>query len=108
MYIVHVYVHVKPDQVEAFISATRENAGKSAVNEPGIARFDVMQQADDPTHLVLIEIYRTPEDAARHKETKHYNRWREVAEPMMVEPRTRVVYKNIFPSDSGYLISQGD
>jgi quinol monooxygenase YgiN len=85
-----------------------ENAGKSAGNEPGVARFDVMQQADDPTHFVLIEVYRTPEDAARHKDTKHYNIWREIAEPLMAEPRTRVVYKNIFPSDLGYSISMGD
>jgi quinol monooxygenase YgiN len=102
MYIVHVHIHVKPDQVEAFIAATKENAGKSTGDEPGVAHFDVMQQADNPTRFVLIEVYRTPEDAAKHKETKHYNRWREIAEPMMAEPRTRVVYKNIIPSDFGY------
>jgi len=108
MYIAHVHVHVKLDQIDSFITATKENAGKSAGNEPGIARFDVIQQADDPARFVLLEIYRTPEDAARHKETKHYSRWREIAEPMMAEPRTRVVYKNIFPSDLGYSISLGD
>jgi quinol monooxygenase YgiN len=108
MYIVHVHVHVRPDQVEAFTIATKENAGKSAGNEPGVARFDVMQQADDPTRFVLIEVYRTQEDAARHKETKHYKRWREIAEPMMAEPRSRVIYNNVFPSDLGYSISLGD
>lgn len=108
MHIVQVHVHVKPDQVDGFIIATKENAGKSAGNEPGVARFDVMQQADDPTYFLLIEVYRTPEDAARHKETRHYAHWRESAEPMMVEPRTRVIYKNIFPSDLGYSISMGD
>ena len=108
MHIVHVFVHVKPDQVDAFITTTKENAGKSAGNEPGVARFDVMQQVDDPTRFVLIEVYRTPEDAARHKDTGHYNRWRQVAEPMMAEPRTRIVYKNIFPSDLCYSISLGD
>jgi (4S)-4-hydroxy-5-phosphonooxypentane-2,3-dione isomerase len=102
MYIVHVHVHVKIDQIEAFIAATKENAGKSVESEPGIARFDVIQQVDDPPCFVLLEVYRTPEDAARHKETKHYGRWRELAEPMMAEPRTRVVYKNIFPSDLRY------
>jgi (4S)-4-hydroxy-5-phosphonooxypentane-2,3-dione isomerase len=108
MYIVHVHVHVKFDQIETFIASTKENAGKSVANEQGVARFDIIQQADDPTRFVLLEGYRTPEDAARHKETEHYNRWREVVEPMMAEPRTRVVYKNIFPSDLGYSISLGD
>ena len=73
MFIVHVFVHVKPDQVEAFKAATVENAWNS-VQEPGIARFDVIQQVDDPTHFVLVEVYRTPDDPARHKETAHYKR----------------------------------
>jgi len=107
MYIVHVHVHVKPDHVEQFITATKKNARKSAGNEPGVARFDVIQQADDPTCFVLLEVYRTPGDASRHKETQHYNRWHAVAESMMAEPRTRVVYKNIYPSDLGYSISLG-
>jgi (4S)-4-hydroxy-5-phosphonooxypentane-2,3-dione isomerase len=101
MYIVHVYVHVKNDQVKAFIAATQENASNS-VKEPGIARFDIIQQADDPSRFILVEVYRTPEDAAKHKETKHFYRWREVAEAMMAEPRTRVIYKNIYPDDSDY------
>jgi quinol monooxygenase YgiN len=104
MYIVHVHVHVKPDQIESFITATKENAEKSAGNEPGVVRFDVMQQVEDPTRFVLSEVYRTPEDTTRHKETKHYNRWREITEPMMAEPRTRITYANIFPSDLGYSI----
>jgi (4S)-4-hydroxy-5-phosphonooxypentane-2,3-dione isomerase len=108
MYIVQVHVHVKPDQVEAFITATKENAKKSAGKEPGVARFDVMQQADDPTRFLLSEIYRTPEDAARHKETRHYVHWREIAEPMMAEPRSRIIYKNIFPVDLGSSFSMGD
>ena len=108
MYIVQVHIHVKPDQVEAFSVATKENAEKSAGNEPGVARFDVIQQTDDPTRFILSEVYRTPEDAALHKETKHYIRWREIAETMMAEPRKRVIYKNIFPSDIGYPISSGD
>ena len=102
MHIVHVHVHIKPDQAGPFIAATKENAEKSAGTEQGVARFDILQQADDPTRFVLIEVYRTPEDAAKHKETRHYNLWREVAEPMMAEPRARVVYKNIFPSDLSY------
>jgi quinol monooxygenase YgiN len=99
MYIIHVHIHVKPDRLDAFIIATKENAEKSAGFEPGVARFDVIQEVDDPSRFLLLEVYRTPEDAARHKETNHYKRWREIAEPMMAEPRTRVVYKNIFPGD---------
>jgi quinol monooxygenase YgiN len=102
MHIIHVYVHVMPDQIEAFKAATIENADKSTRNESGCARFDVVQQADDPTRFVLIEIYRTREDAAKHKETKHYNHWRELAEPLLVEPRTRMIYTNLFPGDLGF------
>ncbi len=101
MYIVHVHVHVKPEFVEAFKEITIENA-RNSVQEPGIARFDVIQQTDDPTRFVLVEVYRTPEDPAKHRETAHYNKWRELAEPMMAEPRTRVVYANLFPADEGW------
>ncbi len=101
MYIVHVHVHVKPEFVESFKEITLENA-RNSVQEPGIARFDVIQQADDPTRFVLVEVYRTPEDPEKHRQTAHYNRWRELAEPMMAEPRHRVVYANIFPADEGW------
>ena len=77
MYIVHVFVHVKPEQLAAFKAATIENA-RNSVQEPGIARFDVIQQADDPTRFVLVEAYRTPDDPALHKETAHYKTWRDV------------------------------
>jgi autoinducer 2-degrading protein len=86
MIIVHVHVHVKPEFVEDFRRASLENASKS-IKEPGVARFDVVQQADDPTRFVLIEVYRTAEDPARHKETLHYQSWREKVESMMAEPR---------------------
>jgi len=102
MYILHVYLHVKPDQIEAFKAATLENAIKSTSNEPGCARFDVMQQADDPTRFVFEEVYRSSEDAAKHKESKHYNHWRETAEPLLAEPRTRQIYTNVFPRDLSY------
>ena len=101
MHIVHVFVHVKPEHLEAFKAATIENA-RNSVQEPGIARFDVVQQADDPTRFVLIEVYRTPDDPAKHKETAHYNKWREVCEPMLAVPRTRIVYDNIFPDEQGW------
>ena len=101
MFIVHVFVLVKPDQVEAFKAATSENA-RSSVREPGIARFDVVQQMDDPTRFVLVEVYRTPDDPARHKETAHYQQWRDTVEAMMAEPRTSLKYSNVFPDDSGW------
>lgn len=101
MYIVHVYVHVKPDMVEAFKAATIENA-RHSVQEPGIARFDVIQSQDDPTRFVLVEVYRSEADPAKHKETAHYNAWREAAEPMLAEPRTRAIYANVFPDDPGW------
>jgi quinol monooxygenase YgiN len=101
MYIVQVHVHVKPDQIEAFKAATLENA-RNSLQEPGIARFDVIQQADDPTRFVLVEVYRTADDPARHKETAHYNRWREIAESMLAEPRTRTIYNNVFPNEEDW------
>lgn len=101
MLIVHVFVHVKPEYVEAFKSATIENACNS-VQESGIARFDVIQQADDPTRFVLVEIYRTAEAPAEHKATAHYAAWRDAVAEMMAEPRSSVKYDNIFPNDSGW------
>lgn len=101
MYIVHVFVHVKPDQVEAFKAATIANA-RGSVQEPGIARFDVIQQADDPARFVLVEVYRKPEDAASHKETAHYQTWRDTVTDMMAEPRTRIEFANVFPDDAGW------
>jgi len=95
MLIVHVQVQVKPESVEEFKLATIENASNS-IQEPGIARFDVIQQQDDPTRFVLIEIYRTPEAPAAHKETAHYAKWRDTVAPMMAEPRTSLKYNNIF------------
>lgn len=101
MFIVHVQVHVKPEFVDAFSAATIENA-RNSVQEPGIARFDVVQQLDDPTRFVLVEVYRTPEDPARHKETAHYKKWAETVASMMAEPRSSVKYANIFPDELGW------
>jgi quinol monooxygenase YgiN len=72
------------------------------VQEPGIARFDVIQQADDPTRFVLVEIYRSDEATVRHKETAHYATWRDAVAPMMAEPRTSVKYANVFPDEAGF------
>ncbi len=96
MHIVHVHVHVKPEFVDDFRAATLENA-RNSVLEPGVTRFDVVQQADDPTRFVLVEVYRSAEDAARHKETAHYPVWRDRVADMMAEPRVGVKYTVVFP-----------
>ncbi len=101
MLVVHVHVHVKPETVEAFKQATLENA-QASVQEPGIAGFDVVQQAEDPTRFVLVEAYRTAEAPAQHKETAHYAKWRDTVAPMMAEPRSSVKYANLFPSDADW------
>lgn len=101
MLIFHVHVHVKPEAVEDFKAASVENA-RNSVQEPGIARFDVIQQQDDPTRFVLVEVYRTPEATAAHKQTAHYQVWRDTVAPMMAEPRSSVKYGNAFPADSGW------
>jgi len=98
MLVVHVHVHVKPEYVEVFKQATIANAQASS-KEPGIARFDFAQQQDDPTRFVLVEAYRTAEAPAAHKETRHYQAWRDTVAPMMTEPRTSVKFGNVFPND---------
>jgi (4S)-4-hydroxy-5-phosphonooxypentane-2,3-dione isomerase len=101
MFIVHVFVHVKRADVEAFKQATSENAACSR-REPGIARFDVVQELADPTRFVLVEIYRTEGDTVRHKETEHYRKWRDTVENMMASPRTSIKFVNISPDDGGF------
>jgi quinol monooxygenase YgiN len=101
MLIVHVHVRVKPEFIDAFKEASLENA-RNSVQEPGIARFDVVQQADDPARFLLVEVYRSHEATARHKETRHYATWRDKVAPMMAEPRTSLKYSNVFPGDGGW------
>ena len=101
MLIVHVFAHVKPESVEAFRAATIENAQHS-LQEPGIARFDVIQQQDDATRFVLVEVYRTADDPAKHKAIAHYARWRDAVAEMMAEPRTSIKYSNVYPDDEGW------
>jgi (4S)-4-hydroxy-5-phosphonooxypentane-2,3-dione isomerase len=101
MVIVHVHVHVKPDCVDAFREASLENA-RASIEEPGIARFDVVQQQDDPARFVLVEVYRTDADPARHKETAHYAVWRDTVAELMAEPRSSVKYTNCFPDETGW------
>jgi quinol monooxygenase YgiN len=92
---------VKSEHIEAFQRATLENARRS-VAEPGIARFDVIQRTDDPSCFTLVEVYRTPEAPAAHKETAHYQVWRDTVAEMMAEPRTSVKYLNLFPDEQGW------
>jgi quinol monooxygenase YgiN len=101
MLIVHVHVHVKPESIDAFKKASLENA-RNSIQELGVARFDVVQRQDDPTRFVLVEVYRTPDDPARHKETDHYKIWRDTVAEMMVEPRSSLKYENVFPDDEGW------
>jgi (4S)-4-hydroxy-5-phosphonooxypentane-2,3-dione isomerase len=101
MLVVQVSVRVKPEMIEPFKAATVENAMKS-LEEPGIARFDVLQQAHDPSRFLLVEVYRSEEATAAHKETAHYAAWRDAVEPMMAEERTRARYTNVFPGDEGW------
>jgi quinol monooxygenase YgiN len=99
MHTVHVHVHVKPEFVDAFKRATLENASNS-IKEAGVARFDVIQQVDDPTRFTLVEVYRTANAPAAHKDTAHYKRWSNTVMQMMAEPRQSVKYTNIFPEDA--------
>ena len=101
MLIVHVHVHVRPECVSAFRDATLANARQS-VQEPGVARFDVLQQADDPTRFLLVEAYRTPDAPAAHKATPHYALWRDTVAPMMAEPRSSVKFANCYPDDNAF------
>jgi autoinducer 2-degrading protein len=101
MQIVLVHVNVKPEFVESFKQVTLENASNS-VKEAGIARFDVIQQADDPTKFILVEVYKTADAPAAHKETPHYAHWRDTVAEMMAEPRQGIKYANIFPTDPNW------
>ena len=101
MLVVHVYVHVKEDSIEAFKAATIKNA-RHSVGEVGIARFDVVQQEDDLSRFILVEAYLNEEAPAKHKETAHYKVWRETVAPMMAEPRTNTKSRSLFPPDSNW------
>jgi autoinducer 2-degrading protein len=104
MLAVHVNVQVKPDCVARFIEATRENA-ENSLKEPGIARFDLIQQKDDPTRFMLVEVYKDAEAPARHKETAHYARWRDTVESMMAAPRNSVKFETLYPEPARWSCS---
>ncbi|HXD26749.1 MAG TPA: putative quinol monooxygenase [Propionibacteriaceae bacterium] len=99
--IVHVDVAVIPDFVEGFLAATEENAMASR-RESGIVRFDVLSDRTNPAHLVLVEVYRDEDAATAHKETGHYQRWRDIVAPMMARPREATRYVNTSPEDSDW------
>lgn len=101
MFIVHVNVHVKPEFVDAFREASLANARES-LKEAGVARFDVIQEMERPERFMLLEVYCTPEDSAKHKETAHYQTWRDTVADMMAEPRSSVKYTNLFPDELGW------
>jgi quinol monooxygenase YgiN len=98
MHIIHVNIRVLPDRLDAFRTATLDNARNSAL-EPGVLRFDALQSKDDPTRFVLVEIYRTPEDQTKHRETAHYLRWRDAVADMMAEPRQAERFDGVIFSD---------
>lgn len=99
--IVHVDIAVVSDQLDAFLAATQANAAASR-DEPGVVRFDVLSDRSDPTHVVLVEIYRNEEAAAAHKDTAHYQRWRDAVAPMMARPRASTRYVNASPDDADW------
>jgi len=101
MYVVLVHIHIKPENAEEFLQATLENA-RNSIQEPGIGRFDVLQQQDDPTRFVLVEAYHSPDDQLKHRETRHYQIWKDKVAEMMAEPRTGVKHQSIFPDDTGW------
>lgn len=101
MHIVLVHIHVKANALEAFKTATHANASNS-IQEAGVVRFDFLQQAEDPTRFTLVEVYRSPEDQLKHRETSHYLTWRDAVADMMEEPRQGIRYGNLFPEDAGW------
>ena len=101
MIVVHVQVHVLPDYVNEFKQATIENA-RNSVREAGIARFDVIQQVDDPSRFILVEVYRTAEASTAHKQTAHYAKWRDTVQSMMAEPRSSIKFSAVFPEEANW------
>ena len=98
MLIVHVHIQVKPDQVDAFKATCVENSRES-LQEPGVARFDVLQQRDDPTRFLLVEVYLTGDAPAAHKLTAHYREWAEAVADMMAVPRSSVKFDKVYPEE---------
>jgi quinol monooxygenase YgiN len=98
MLTVHVHIQVKSDRIEAFTAACIENS-RNSLEEPGVARFDVLQQQDDPTRFLLVEVYRSAEAPAAHKQTSHYRQWADAVADMMAVPRSSVKFDKVYPED---------
>jgi autoinducer 2-degrading protein len=101
MLVLQVSVRVKPEHGDAFRAATTANS-KGSLTELGVARFDVLQNEEDPTRFMLVEAYRSREAIAAHKETPHYQAWVEAATPLMAEPRTRSWWNSVHPDDEAW------
>lgn len=101
MLVVHVHVRVRPEDMEGFLAETRRNATAS-LEEPGVRRFDVLQDEADPAHVVLTEVYVDPAAAAAHKRTAHYARWRDAVAGMMAEPRASTRFASVVPDEDGW------
>lgn len=102
MHVVFVHIHIKPDCIQEFIDASIENA-RNSIQESGIVRFDFFQQVDDPARFILVEIYKTPADQVKHRETDHYLAWRDKVAEMMAEERVGIKYRNLYPADSAWI-----
>jgi (4S)-4-hydroxy-5-phosphonooxypentane-2,3-dione isomerase len=98
MLVVHVHVRVRPGRVDDFLAATLVNA-RASLGEPGVLRFDVIQDQADPEHVVLTEVYRDDDASAAHKLTPHYAAWRDAVAEMMAEPRASAKFSAVFPGD---------
>lgn len=101
MHILHVHVKIKPERIDEFVAATLSNA-KSSLEEPGCVRFDVLQEVDDPAHFELHEAYRDQAGHAAHRDSAHYKAWAEAVADLFAEPRTRTIYRNLYPADSDF------
>jgi (4S)-4-hydroxy-5-phosphonooxypentane-2,3-dione isomerase len=101
MLVLHIFCSVKPEMVEAFKEATVKNAGNS-IKEPGVIRFDLLQQQDDPVKFVISEVYKSAGAIAAHKETAHYAEWIRCVEPMLSGTRSKMIYNSIFPEDKNW------
>ncbi len=102
MYIVCVQVHVKPEFVDDFIKASKENHEQTRKNEPANVRWDLSQQENDPTHFFIYEVYRTKEDFPAHQQTPHYLKWKETVADWMAEPRVGTRFLNLYPNDGDW------
>jgi quinol monooxygenase YgiN len=101
MLILQVFIHVKPESLDAFIEATKENS-RGSVQEPGCVRFDILQQKDDPTRIILHEVYKDASDLDHHRTTAHFAKWRDTVPEMFAEPRYSIQFHNVFPGDSEF------